>query len=88
MGFYSYRFEAVDIDGNVDRKGGAMSFDSDQPLAHLVRGAKVRLQMQQLPHNTWSYYWVVRVRIEPEVKSYTVTKQRIFVQVRAVDEEE
>lgn len=87
MDFYSYRFETVDIEGNVDFKGGAASFESDKPLEHLVRGAQIRLRMKPLPHNHRGLYWVVRVLIQPELDGYDVAQQKVFVQVRAVDEE-
>ncbi|CAM2143655.1 protein of unknown function [Pararobbsia alpina] len=80
---YEYVFNVVDADER-ETGAGACSFETDEPIAHMVRGAIIALKMSNSPADQGAEYGVVRVVLRPEVAGYEVKKQVVHVRVRPV----
>lgn len=80
---FEYIFNVIDSDGTPAE--GAASFETDEPLAHLVRGAKITLRLTNKLSDNAVDCWVVRVQLRPEVSGYAVIKQVVHVQVCRVE---
>ncbi|CAM2142554.1 protein of unknown function [Pararobbsia alpina] len=76
---YEYIFNVVDADGR--KAEGACSFECDEPIAHLVRGAKIVLQLTNNLADHAVECWVMRVTLRPEITAYAVVKQVMHVEV-------